>query len=61
MFRTSRGGARLIEAFAHAAPYPVAESLAAEVLRLMPHDTVLMELSAAQVGVVAADPILARG
>jgi hypothetical protein len=39
MFETSRGNARLAEAFAQAAPHPVATSFAVEVYRALPNDT----------------------
>lgn len=39
MFETSAGNGWLIEEFAKAAPHPVANSLAAEVYKLLPNDT----------------------
>lgn len=39
MFETSRGNAALAEAFAQAAPHPVATSFAVEVYRALPNDT----------------------
>ena len=39
MFETSRGNAGLAEAFATAAPHPVASSFAVEVYRALPNDT----------------------
>lgn len=39
MFQTSDGNADIISAFASAAPYPVATSLAGDVYRRMPNDT----------------------
>ena len=39
MFETSRGNARLAQAFAEAAPHPVATSFAVEVYRTLPNDT----------------------
>ena len=39
MFETSRGNAGLAEAYAAAAPHPVATSFAVEVYRVLPNDT----------------------
>lgn len=39
MFETSRGNQNLIDGLAHAAPYPVANSLMYEVYRMLPNDT----------------------
>jgi hypothetical protein len=39
MFRTTTGNGKMIRALARAAPHPAAESLANEILRLMPNDT----------------------
>lgn len=39
MFEASRGNRNLIDGLAHAAPYPVANSLMYEIYRLLPNDT----------------------
>ena len=46
MFETSRGNADLAEAFAAAAPHPVASSFAVEVYRTLPNDTDFSDLLA---------------
>ena len=49
MFETSTGNRNLIDGLAHAAPYPVANSLMYEIYRLLPNDTDLTVFKKSQI------------